>query len=150
MMGGVSPETCRASYKNEIKFWFIVASCWIFFVNYTMMHGSTNIKFTGVLKQHPRINGIIATWTHLWLGNGSFSLINLSSVLRQLSSQWQYVACYPTDSCSSHERNVGEHSGFAEKKRKHSEAHRWNICADLKGTAMLTGLQGGYSIYCCF
>jgi len=46
MMGGVSPETCWASYKYEIKFWYTVASCWIFFVNYTMMHGSTNIKHT--------------------------------------------------------------------------------------------------------
>ena len=31
MMGGMSPETCRASYKyGIIKFWYIVASCWIF------------------------------------------------------------------------------------------------------------------------
>ena len=31
MMGGVSPETCWASYKyGIIKFWYIVASCWIF------------------------------------------------------------------------------------------------------------------------
>jgi len=31
MMGDVSPETCRASYKcGIIKFWHIVASCWIF------------------------------------------------------------------------------------------------------------------------
>jgi hypothetical protein len=45
-MRAVSPETCWASYKYEIKFWYTVASCWIFFVNYTMMHGSTNIKFT--------------------------------------------------------------------------------------------------------
>jgi len=31
MMGGVSPETCQASYKyGIIKFWYIVASCWIF------------------------------------------------------------------------------------------------------------------------
>jgi len=31
MMGGVSPETCWASYKYGItKFWHIVASCWIF------------------------------------------------------------------------------------------------------------------------
>jgi len=31
MMGGVSPETCWASYKYRIiKFWYIVASCWIF------------------------------------------------------------------------------------------------------------------------
>jgi hypothetical protein len=31
MMGDVSPETCWASYKCKIiKFWYIVASCWIF------------------------------------------------------------------------------------------------------------------------
>jgi len=31
IMGGVSPETCWASYKyGKIKFWYIVASCWIF------------------------------------------------------------------------------------------------------------------------
>jgi hypothetical protein len=31
MMGGVSPETCWASYKyGIIKFWYILASCWIF------------------------------------------------------------------------------------------------------------------------
>jgi len=31
MMGDVSPETCWASYKyGIIKFWYIVASCWIF------------------------------------------------------------------------------------------------------------------------
>jgi len=33
MMGGVSPETCWASYKyGIIKFWYIVAPCWIFFL----------------------------------------------------------------------------------------------------------------------
>jgi len=32
MMGGMSPETCWASYKYEIiKCWYTVASCWIFF-----------------------------------------------------------------------------------------------------------------------
>ena len=31
MMGGVSPETCWASYKyGIIKVWYIVACCWIF------------------------------------------------------------------------------------------------------------------------
>jgi hypothetical protein len=44
MTGCVSPETCWASYKYEIKFWYTIVSCWIFYVNYTMMHGSTNIK----------------------------------------------------------------------------------------------------------
>jgi hypothetical protein len=43
-LGGVSPETRWASYKYEIKFWYTVASCWIFFMNYTAMHGSTNIR----------------------------------------------------------------------------------------------------------
>jgi hypothetical protein len=51
VMGGVSLETCSASYKYEIKFWYTVASCWIFYVNYTMMHGSTNIKVTISVKQ---------------------------------------------------------------------------------------------------
>ena len=43
-MGGVSPETYWASYKYEIKFWYTVACYWIFFVNYTVMHGFTSIK----------------------------------------------------------------------------------------------------------
>jgi len=31
IMGGVSPETCWASYKYVIiKLWYVVASCWIF------------------------------------------------------------------------------------------------------------------------
>jgi hypothetical protein len=35
MMGGVSPETCWASYKyGIIKFWYIVASCWIFYYKF--------------------------------------------------------------------------------------------------------------------
>jgi len=49
MMGGVSPKTCWASYKyGIIKLWYIFASCWIFFMNCTVMHGSTNIN---VLKK---------------------------------------------------------------------------------------------------
>jgi hypothetical protein len=30
------------------------------------------------------------------------------------------------------------------------EEHRWNICADLGVIAVLTGLQGGYTKFCCF
>ena len=44
MMGGVSSETYWASHKVWNKNFDTVASCWIFFVNYTMMHGSMNIK----------------------------------------------------------------------------------------------------------
>jgi hypothetical protein len=32
----------------------------------------------------------------------------------------------------------------------HYEEHRRNICADLKVIAMLTGLEGGYTKFCCF
>jgi len=46
MISDESPETCWASYKyGTIKLWYTVASCWIFFMNCTKMHGSTNIKF---------------------------------------------------------------------------------------------------------
>ena len=45
MMGGMSPETCWASYKyGIIKFWYVVTSCCIFFMNCTIMYGSTNVK----------------------------------------------------------------------------------------------------------
>ena len=39
MMGGVSPETCWASYKYEIKFCYTVASCRIFYVSCFMFLG---------------------------------------------------------------------------------------------------------------
>jgi len=40
-VGGVSPETCWASYKyGIIKFWYIVASCWIFLYD---MSGGLNV-----------------------------------------------------------------------------------------------------------
>jgi hypothetical protein len=32
----------------------------------------------------------------------------------------------------------------------HTEEHQWNICAHLKFITMLTGLQGGYTKFCCF
>jgi len=51
MMGGVSPETYWASFQiRNNKFWYTVASCWVFHCkNCAMMHGSTNIKCTLVL-----------------------------------------------------------------------------------------------------
>lgn len=30
------------------------------------------------------------------------------------------------------------------------EKYNWHICADLKVIAILMGLQGGYTKYCCF
>jgi hypothetical protein len=46
MMGGVSPETCWASYKyGTIKFDTLLHYVGSFFMNRTMMNGLTNLKF---------------------------------------------------------------------------------------------------------
>jgi hypothetical protein len=74
MMGGVSSETCSASYKYRIiKFWCISASCWIFLKNCTMMHGSTNIKCMDVVHKctdfQVSYNGCctgLLLWFHDW------------------------------------------------------------------------------------
>jgi hypothetical protein len=44
MMGGLLPETCWASYKYEIIFWYTVASSWVFYVNYSCI-GSVTDEF---------------------------------------------------------------------------------------------------------
>jgi len=45
MMGCVSPETCSASYKyGIIKFWYIVASCWIFLYELHFLKLYTNLS----------------------------------------------------------------------------------------------------------
>jgi hypothetical protein len=50
MMSGVPLETCWASNKRfNNKFCYKVASCWLFLLNHTAMHGSINIKFLHVL-----------------------------------------------------------------------------------------------------
>jgi len=72
-MGGVSPETCWASYKYEIKFWYTVASCWIFYVNCTMMHGSTNIKWLINRKECGRKRSCCNWWQYpvfVWISRG--------------------------------------------------------------------------------
>ena len=56
MLGGVSPETCWATYKCEIKCWYTVAFCWIFFANYTMMHGFTHIKLEPMFLKQPYLH----------------------------------------------------------------------------------------------
>jgi hypothetical protein len=51
MMGGVSSKTCWASYKYGIirKFDTLLHLVGFFFMNCTMMHGSTNIKKNVIL-----------------------------------------------------------------------------------------------------
>jgi hypothetical protein len=53
MMGGVLPETCWASYKYEImKFWYIVASCWIFL--YDIYYPRTSRRMAALLDKQDR------------------------------------------------------------------------------------------------
>ena len=48
MMGGGSPEICRASCElNKLR---QVASCWLYFVNVFVMHGPTNVKSELMLR----------------------------------------------------------------------------------------------------
>jgi hypothetical protein len=47
MMSGVPLETCSAFNKRwNNKFYYKVASCWLFIPPHTAMHGSMNIKNT--------------------------------------------------------------------------------------------------------
>jgi hypothetical protein len=50
MMSGVPLETCSAFNKRwKNKFYYKVASCWLFLLSHTAMHGSMNIKFIPVI-----------------------------------------------------------------------------------------------------
>jgi len=48
MMSGMPLKTCWAFNKFwNNKFYYKVASCWLFLLTHTTMHGSMNIKFKG-------------------------------------------------------------------------------------------------------
>jgi hypothetical protein len=70
MMGGVLPDTCWASYKyGIIKFWYIVASCWIFLKELITFY--TSLIFSG----HPKIEN-----NSVFCCRMSISLVCFSSV----------------------------------------------------------------------
>ena len=105
MMDVVSPETCWASYKYEIKFRYTVESCWIFFVNceLTALHSLSDsnerqssmhcvcgicnsnggyIKFTDVLSMTPCSLIQVATFSKAFVVFISFfSLNNLIQIV---------------------------------------------------------------------
>jgi hypothetical protein len=112
MMGGVSPETCWASDKyGIIKFWYIVASCWIFlYESYCMMHGSTNVKFTehsanviwvGHHNKHIKVElcNCSDIWDYINWGCG------ISSTLMLVPTAWRFrllemgsgICCIPSN-----------------------------------------------------
>jgi hypothetical protein len=52
MMSGMPLETCLAfDERCNNKFCYKVASCWLFLLSHTAMHGSMNIKFIIVNKK---------------------------------------------------------------------------------------------------
>jgi len=72
IMGGVSLETCWASYKyGIIKFWYIVASCWIFL--YEMYYDAR-------IHEH-QVRGSVFL---CWRGYGFSLLLGRHVVMRQL------------------------------------------------------------------
>jgi len=58
MMSGVPLETCWAFNERwNNKFRYKVASCWLFLLNHTTMHGSMNIKF--ILWSHCKTDQVM-------------------------------------------------------------------------------------------
>ena len=80
MMGGVSSETCWASYKYGItKFWYIVAFCWIFLfhtwkVDGRVVGGRDNVHQLHVQQPSTCEKPVVA-----------------SAILRS----WWYAVCHP-------------------------------------------------------
>ena len=72
MMGGVSPETWWASYKyGIIKFWYIVASCWIFLYEHGFVVNIDSCKkynaLYGCVTWSLTLRGNIGCW-RIYLG----------------------------------------------------------------------------------
>jgi hypothetical protein len=88
-MGGVLPETCWASHKHGmINFDTLLHLVGYFCMNYTMMRGSTNIKFCNIVMKYKfviklwlcelvqSVSGLALGWTvTVWFlrGVGEFS-----------------------------------------------------------------------------
>jgi hypothetical protein len=102
MMSGVSPETWWASYKYKIKFWYTVASCWIFFVNkinkLTFMFNSHH----GAVGWQPRYIYNLG-WTTDIYSAASLSISELqgyhSTTTQTTTKPWK-TARYDVSTCS--------------------------------------------------
>lgn len=73
------------------------------------------------------------------------SKISLKAVLLHNGNKYPSV---PLAQAAKMKENYGNMKVLLENI-KYSQ-YSWNICADLKVVAMLTGLQGGYTKFCCF
>ena len=68
MMSGVPLETCWAFNKLwNNKFYYKVASCWLFLLICTTMHASMNIKFVNVTQ-----SCLVAVYRNFWAAYRSY------------------------------------------------------------------------------
>jgi len=101
MMGGVSPETCWASYKHGIiNSGTLLHLVGYFYRNYTMMHGSTNIKridFFVTLWSENVSENLETTQSEFWMLNlSAFQMVSGSNLIlyreqhfaRELRVEW--------------------------------------------------------------
>jgi len=139
MMGGVSPETCWASYKyGIIKFWYIVTYCWNFFMNCTTMHGSTNIKLWQNLKTD-----------FCWHSNGHPYSTRVGDLLLQMSINFSRKFLQHSHLLPIHS-HITRH--FYATTAKHNAITGKPMCWKIYGWAGCVGLswcvQNGISFVC--
>jgi hypothetical protein len=145
MMGGVSPETCWASYKYEIKPWYTVASCWIFYVNYTVMHGSTNIK----LNVH--IFNIRSVWlyaidctTYIFI---LFTTVYYCRMKIKSSGLLRWINVNLTDLLSPNVKDIAELILFCLKKIYLPGRIRFLFPVEARYISVLQNFQAGCGVY---
>jgi hypothetical protein len=77
MMSGVSLKTCWAFNERwNNKFYYKVASCWLFFLSHTTMHGSMNIKINTMGMSHLKVTILL----HVSALNPHWSIIRSAIV----------------------------------------------------------------------
>jgi hypothetical protein len=70
MMSGIPLETCWAFNERwNNKFCYRVASCWLFLLNHTTMHGSINIKYITIVIFLPLNSDLGLKVAILWLAD---------------------------------------------------------------------------------
>jgi len=89
MMGGMSPETCWASYMyGIIKFWYIVASCWIFHPKNCIGHNLNKKLNRSVHLQEKSMT--------------EADITSLSNILTRKKKKWSWNKLPPSTNCIVH------------------------------------------------
>ena len=96
MMGGVLPETCCASYKyGIIKFWYIIAFCWIFFYEYFGRYLCLSHNYIWITACTTLVKYSISTlpWRSKNTDKNNLALIVYHSLLNPLNPELNPI-CY--------------------------------------------------------